>query len=745
MVKVREDQPILPDGNINIDAWVARLIEKGIIGENNAIATACKISQTADKYDPTNLSASWEQSSAFVTGLEMADILAGFALDEEALIAAILYRVVREGKLDINIVKVQFGDNVVQLINGVLQMAAISLSRNHQPSSVLGQSESQIENVRKMLVSLINDVRVALIKLAERTCAIRALKHASAEKKLRVAREVFDIYAPLAHRLGIGAIKWELEDLSFRYLHAKHYKKIASLLDEKRIDRQDYIDSVLNILANALEAADIKADINGRAKHIYSIWRKMTRKGISFEEVYDIHAVRILVPRVQDCYACLGIVHSYWQHIPKEFDDYIATPKENGYQSLHTAVIGPEGKVLEVQIRTENMHSDAELGVCAHWKYKGTDTKSNSKSGYESKISWLRQVLEWHEETGGDADFSNDFANEIDQDRVYVFTPEGHIVDVVAGATPIDFAYKVHTEIGHRCRGAKINGRIVPLSYTLQNGDRIEIIKASEPKPRRDWLNTNLGYVKSARAKSKIVHWFKLQARDQNIDAGKDILEKELKRLDIQDVDWQQLAERVNCKTPDDIYAAVGSGDLSAIQIVNKAQKLFGHEELPSQMHVSAPTIENTTDSIFIRGVGKLLTQIASCCKPVPGDEIGGFITQGRGVSIHRTDCSNFLQLSNTESERIIEVSWGGKENHLYPVDIKIVAYDRTGLLRDVSLVMANANVNVISVSTHSNKEEGLALMDLTIEIDSVDNLRKVLEKIQQLPNIVEVKRHRSR
>ncbi len=398
-------------------------------------------------------------------------------------------------------------------------MAAISTQRNDSDESVLGlPSQEQSDNVRKMLVAMVDDVRVALIKLAERTCAIRAVKDVDDAKRRRVAREVAEIYAPLAHRLGIGHIKWELEDLAFRYLEPDDYKSIARLLDERRMDRQQFIDKVIGILKHELVESNIEAHISGRAKHIYSIWRKMRRKDIGFSQVYDIRAVRILVPTVRDCYSVLGIVHSLWRNIPNEFDDYIASPKENGYRSLHTAVIGPDRKVLEVQIRTHAMHEEAEYGVCAHWRYKGSDQEGNTDS-YEQKIAWLRQVLEWHEELGGHS-LADDLSGGVEQDRIYVFTPDGHIIDFPQGSTPLDFAYRVHTEIGHRCRGAKINGRIVPLNTALKTADEVEILTGKHEAPSRDWLSSALGYLKTSRARAKVQQWFKLQAREQRRGAG---------------------------------------------------------------------------------------------------------------------------------------------------------------------------------------------------------------------------------
>ncbi|PZR40565.1 MAG: GTP diphosphokinase, partial [Ectopseudomonas oleovorans] len=653
---------------------------------------------------------------------------------------------VREGKIQLADVHQRFGPVVAKLIEGVLRMAAISASLNPRESLVLG-SQAQVENLRKMLVAMVDDVRVALIKLAERTCAIRAVKLADDEKRQRVAREVFDIYAPLAHRLGIGHIKWELEDLSFRYLEPEQYKQIAKLLHERRLDREQYINDAMANLRQELEATGIKPDISGRAKHIYSIWRKMQRKGLQFSQIYDVRAVRVLVPEVRDCYTTLGIVHTLWRHIPKEFDDYIANPKENGYRSLHTAVLGPEGKVLEVQIRTHAMHEEAELGVCAHWRYKGTDVKSGSNH-YEEKISWLRQVIEWHEELGDIGGLAEQLRVDIEPDRVYVFTPDGHAIDLPKGATPLDFAYRVHTEIGHNCRGAKINGRIVPLTYSLQTGEQVEIITSKQGTPSRDWLNPNLGYVTTSRARAKIVHWFKLQDRDQNVAAGKQLLERELARLALVGADFDKLAEKANLKTADDLFAALGAGDVRLAHAVNLAQQLLeperGNEQLELIPRKAQGFKPGKRGDIQIQGVGNLLTQMAGCCQPLPGDPIVGYITLGRGVTIHRQDCPTALQQTAREPERMIQVSWGPVPVQTYPVEIVIKAYDRSGLLRDVTQVLLNEKLNVLAVNTHSNKEDNTASMSITVEIPGLDALGRLLARIGQLPNIIEARRQRA-
>lgn len=745
MVQVRAHQPVNDDGSINLEAWLEHVTRVDPALDRQALQEACEFARDLEQQANTTPHHWSEDASTFRAGLDIAEILADLKLDQDSLVAAIIYRGVREGKITLAAVHQRFGPVVAKLIEGVLRMAAISASINPRESVVLG-SQTQVENLRKMLVAMVDDVRVALIKLAERTCAIRAVKEADEEKRQRVAREVFDIYAPLAHRLGIGHIKWELEDLSFRYLEPEQYKQIAKLLHERRLDREQYINDAMANLRQELEATGIKADISGRAKHIYSIWRKMQRKGLQFSQIYDVRAVRVLVPEVRDCYTTLGIVHTLWRHIPKEFDDYIANPKENGYRSLHTAVLGPEGKVLEVQIRTHAMHEEAELGVCAHWRYKGTDVKSGSNH-YEEKISWLRQVIEWHEELGDIGGLAEQLRVDIEPDRVYVFTPDGHAIDLPKGATPLDFAYRVHTEIGHNCRGAKINGRIVPLTYSLQTGEQVEIITSKQGTPSRDWLNPNLGYVTTSRARAKIVHWFKLQDRDQNVAAGKQLLERELARLALVGADFDKLAEKANLKTAEDLFAALGAGDVRLAHAANLAQQLLEPERSNEQLELIPRKAQGfkpgKRGDIQIQGVGNLLTQMAGCCQPLPGDPIVGYITLGRGVTIHRQDCPTALQQTAREPERMIQVSWGPVPVQTYPVEIVIKAYDRSGLLRDVTQVLLNEKLNVLAVNTRSNKEDNTASMSITVEIPGLDALGRLLARIGQLPNIIEARRHR--
>jgi GTP pyrophosphokinase len=744
MVKVRDDHPLLHDGSLDVSRWLDSIQQAYDVKDPETLGRALTLAKQLS--DEAIANRTYWSIDSVQMGIEMAQILLDLRLDTESLVAAILYRAVREGRLALQRVERDFGAEVAKLIEGVLRMAAISAIQNSRDEVVLGQRQAQVENLRKMLVAMIDDVRVALIKLAERTSAIRAVKDGPEDKRRKVAEEVFNIYAPLAHRLGIGHLKWELEDLAFRYMQPEAYKKIAGLLDEKRLARQDYIETVVQRLRDDLLGAGIKCDVYGRAKHIYSIWRKMSRKNLDFSQIYDIRAVRILVPELKDCYAALGIVHTLWRHIPNEFDDYIANPKENGYRSLHTAVIGPEGKVLEVQIRTHNMHEDAELGVCAHWLYKGTDLNAKDQ-GYEQKIAWLRQVLEWHEELDDLPELVGELRADINPDRIYVFTPEGHVVDLPPRATPVDFAYRVHTEVGNKCRGAKVNGRIVPLTYLLKNGEQVEILTNANAHPSRDWLYPESGYIHTTRARAKVAHWFKLQARDQNIDEGRQLVLRELDRLDLVNEPLTDVAKDMNMKSVDDMFAAVGAGDLRVGQIVHNVLKRAdtgnSQQELPLARKPEHSERHAKADDIYIDGVGNLLTQLAQCCQPVPGDDIRGYITVGRGVTVHRSDCDNLLHLEAMEPQRLLQVSWGNKPNSTYPVDMLIQAYDRTGLLRDVSSVLANERINVLSVNTQSNQGENTANMQLTVEVESLERFARLMSKIAQLPNVISARRVR--
>jgi GTP pyrophosphokinase len=735
MVQVRQQTLIDAHGAVDLERWLQQLPLVLEDKDRHRLLNACHVVQQAQQRKAEDTGDWAHDSNCLVAGLDMALILADLHVDPDCLLAGLLYRAVREGRVKQADVRACFGSEVMDLIGGVLRMAAISDLPLQTDNPVLGQAHHQKDNIRRMLVALVDDVRVALIKLAERTCAIRSVKD-DEQRRRQIGREVLEVYAPLADRLGIGHLKWELEDLSFRYIYPESYRKIARLLDGKRLERDRFISTVTDDLTTLLRNAGLQFKIAGRAKHIYSIWRKMQRKAIGFSQIYDIRGVRILVPDIKDCYVTLGLVHGLWRNIPNEFDDYIANPKENGYRSLHTAVIGPEGKALEVQIRTEQMNDEAELGVCAHWRYKGSDQESGMASTYEEKIAWLRQVLDWHEETGDARAVAEQFSFSVSQDRVYVFTPDGDVVNLAYGATPLDFAYHVHTEIGHRCRGAKVNGSIVPLTYHLKTGERVEILTSSEALPRRDWLQPGLGYLKTSRARSKVQHWFRSQARENNIDAGRHLLAKEFKRLALTSIDYQRIAKKVQLTTVEDMFAAVGSGELSSALVLNAAQGLVDRAPKPLPRSSKAGGSHQRDQ---VRGVGALPTHIARCCRPLPGDAIVGFITRSRSrsVSIHRSDCARLLNVQESAAARIVEVEWGENSQDNYEVDVAIVAYDRQGLLRDITGLFANARINVLTINTQTDRETHTATMRLRVEVPDLGSLSKLLERIDRLNNVV--------
>ena len=670
--------------------------------------------------------------------LAVVEILDGLHLDHETLAAALLHDVVEDTTVTQKDIEKEFSPGIARLVDGVTKMERISEFQEMAQSS--GQDHMQAESLRKLLLAMAEDVRVVLIKLADRLHNMRTLRHLDPGRQRRIAAETLDIYAPLANRLGIWQIKWELEDLALRYLEPAAYQELASQLDEKRAGREDYIHRVIELLAAELDTAGIQAKISGRPKHIYSIYRKMRHKQVDFSQIFDMRAIRVIVGAEKDCYAALGIVHGLWRHIPKEFDDYIANPKDNRYRSLHTAVIGPEGRTLEVQIRTEEMHRHAELGVAAHWRYKEGGT---SESDYEEKIAWLRQLLEWQEEEHSASDFVDRFRSEAFQDRVYVLTPQGRIIDLPRGATPLDFAYAVHSEVGHRCRGAKVNGHIVPLTYQLNNGEQVEVLTTKQGAPSRDWLNAHLGYLHTSRAKSRVRQWFKQQDFEHNVSAGRSMLDRELHRLGITGLAVDKLADRFKYRQGDDFLAAIGRGDINTGQLAGAINELVpGKDRMPAARRRGARKQRaRPAGGVSISGVGNLMTTMARCCHPVPQDPITGYITRGRGVTIHRRDCGNVLRLQGDDLDRLIEVEWGQASEQGYVTDIAIEAYDRPGLLRDITAVLANEKINLNGVSTATDEQDGIARMRLSLEITDIKQLSRVLTLISQLPNVVEARR----
>ncbi|MDH3316768.1 MAG: GTP diphosphokinase [Gammaproteobacteria bacterium] len=668
----------------------------------------------------------------------VAAILHELKLDHETITAALLHDVVEDTDIGLERIREDFGPSVARLVDGVTKMDAI----DEYTETALGTPDErrQVDRLKKLLLAIANDVRVVLIKLADRLHNMRTLHHLPEASRRRIARETLDIYAPLASRLGIGQFKWEMEDLSFREIEPQSYTTLDRRLHERRIDTERYVQRVVAALNRKLTENDIRAEVSGRAKHLYGIWRKMKEKNLSFDQVFDIRAVRILVNDVADCYSALGIVHTLWNHVPKEFDDYIANPKSNRYQSLHTAVIGPEGKTLEVQIRTQEMHAHAEYGVAAHWRYK--EGAKQARDDVEAKVTWLRQILEVKDESEGPRDFLDRFNAELLNERVYAVTPRGEVLDLPAGATPLDFAYQIHTDVGHRTRGAKVNGVMVPLTYTLKSGDQVEILTTRNATPSRDWLSLHLNYLKTPRARAKVRHWFKQQDYEKNLTAGQDVFQRELRRLGISNPDRSRLLSKFNYKSFEDLLAAIGHGDVSGSQLASALQHALPERvPIPTPGPVRRPKQKRADAGVQIHGVGNLLTQFAKCCRPVPNDAIVGFITRGRGVTIHRSDCPNMLRLDAERRRRLIDVKWTATDTKTYPVDVQINAYDRQGLLRDVTTILAAESVNVVSLDTRTRSEDQSAEIKMTVEVSDLSHLSRVLDRISQLPNVIEARR----
>jgi GTP pyrophosphokinase len=602
-------------------------------------------------------------------------------------------------------------------------------------------SGGNAEGLRRLLLAIIRDLRVVFILLARQLARLRAAEKLGAEQRRELAQITADIHAPLANRLGIWRLKWELEDLAFRYLQPDTYRRIVRLLDERRSDREGFIETTMHALRNALAEAGVGADIDGRPKHIYSIWKKMQRKSGEFSALYDIRALRVLVNDVAACYAALGIVHSLWPPVPSEFDDYIARPKGNHYQSLHTAVVGPQGKTLEVQIRTHEMHAFAERGVAAHWRYK---EGGGGDESFERKIAWMRQLLDTKDERSADGQADDaallaGFKTDLLEDRVYLLTPAGQVMDLPRGATVLDFAYAVHTDVGHRCRGAKVNGRIVPLSFQPASGDRVEILTGKTAEPRRDWMSAQHAFLTTQRARAKVRAWFKRIDLDANLTAGREILEREFRRLALHKVDLESLPQKFHLQTLDDFLVALALGDITAGHVA----RTLHEEQAPAAPAVAQPVraAKRHKDAVVIEGVGNLLTSIARCCQPLPGDAIAGYITRGKGVSIHRADCVSFARLRARDPSRAIEVEWGGAGGQAYDIDVVVRGYDRKGLHKDVTNVIAVANINLLAVNARADAVSGLVTMNFTVRVANFDQLSTLIGRLAAVPNVIEARR----
>ncbi len=680
----------------------------------------------------------------------VAAILCELTVPPDLIITGLLHDVIEDTAFTLEDIQKEFSPEIASLVDGVTKL-------NHLPNLLRGDQHSEaVENkieaapkkkireediaeaLRMTFLAMSDDIRVVLVKLADRLHNMRTLSYSSEEMQKRIAQETLEIFAPLANRLGIWQIKWELEDLAFRYVAPKEYKDIAEKLANRRADREHQIQDIIDRLKSELASEGVSVRISGRPKHIYSIYRKMMRKEKPFEMLMDLRGIRLIVEDVETCYKALGVVHMKWRPIPGEFDDYIAAQKDNNYQSLHTAVIYDDGKPLEIQIRTEDMHDRAEYGIAAHWRYK--ENQTHIKDSNQQKISWLRSMFTLQQDGEDAEDLVDGWKSDVFKDRVYVLTPQGDIIDLPAGSTPIDFAYHVHTVVGHRCRGAKINGKLVSLDYVLQTGNQVEILTAKRGGPSRDWLNPNLGLVRTSRARSKIKQWFKRQDRELNLAQGKAMLEKEFKRLGLKAIDLEPFLSDLGVKTVDDLYVAIGCGDIGSGRVINKiaeTEEQEMEEEYKFDL-VEAPSEITPSDTVQVMGLKGIATTMGKCCNPMPGDDIVGYITRGRGATIHRQDCPNILRVS--EKERLVKVSWG-QPGKTFTVPVQIKAYDRQGLMVDISNIISDENVNLIDMSMKMNQH--LAVIRLVLGVKGISQLSRILTRLESLPNVFEAKRKR--
>ncbi len=685
--------------------------------------------------------------------LATADILAGMRQDADTLIAALLNGCLEAGDMTEEGMSQRFGPGIGRMVGDLRRIGQLA---NVEAVIAAKEQDRHEENLRRLLLGIAEDVRVVLVVLAERLHLMRSIKDLDEARRRKLATDTRRVHAPLANRLGVWQVKWELEDLALRYLEPEAYRRIAQLLGDKRVEREAYIAHVIALLKSKFAEAGVRADITGRPKHIHSIWRKMQRKGVDMEQIFDLRAVRILVDSIADCYAALGLVHGLWRHIPKEFDDYIATPKGNMYQSLHTAVVGPGDKSLEVQIRTWDMHRHAELGVAAHWAYKES---KGADAAFQNRLVWMRQWMELLNEGEDDGDFLERFKSEFEPAHVYVLTPQSKVIDLPRGATPLDFAYAIHSEIGNRCRGAKVDGRIVPLNQTLRSGQTVEIITQKNATPSRDWLSIHQGYLKTARARNRVRLWFKQQDYDRYVTEGRALLEKELARLGVEArLQLDPIAHKCNFHKGDDLLAAIGRGDVPAGQVARQLGDLAGPaekdrvelepEDLVTQRRDRRRKVPHRPgrgrQEVVAEGIDDLMTHMGHCCKPVPGDAIVGYITRGRGLTIHRRDCDNLRQLIAAEPARLMEVAWAeASPEAAYPVDLIIVAADRKGLLRDISAVFSEADLTLLGVNSSTDRTSDRATMRFTAEVRDMDQLETLQSRLRQIPDVIAVKRPR--
>ena len=667
--------------------------------------------------------------------LDVAEIVRALDADDDVVIAAMIQPLLDGGYIDQTGAEKRFGNEAARLARALSQLGQFGLPADWTPDR--GLEAAQAEALRKMLLAMIGDVRLVVVRLAEQLQKMRSAKDVGATRQRKLAIETREVYAPLANRLGVWQVKWELEDLAFRYLEPLQYKHIASALKTRRSERERYIEELKTLLQSEMRSAGIEAVIDGRPKHIFSIWRKMQVKQLAFEQLMDIRAARVLVDSIAECYAALGVVHSLWQFIPGEFDDYIATPKDNLYRSIHTAVIGPGGEPVEIQIRTHEMHANSERGVAAHWRYK---EGGRSNQAYERKINELRSLLAPAEGTEGNRDFLDRVRVDLFQDRVYVLSPKGEIVDVPVGGTPLDFAYQVHTDLGHRTRGAKVNGRMVPLDYRLKNSETVEIITAKTPQPSRDWLSTQSGFLASPRHRNKVRAWFRKQDTSQNKTEGRAMLERELQRLGEKSPPMADLLRELALDSAESLHEALGLGEVSAAQVAGAMQRLLHARQAPPE-HPPAREASLRAPDVEVQGIGDLLSTYARCCKPVPPEPIVGYITVGRGVSIHSQACANLARLKIKSPARVLAVDWGEMGRSDFAVDIEVHAFDRRGLVRDVSAALADEKISIQGMTTVTDKRDNIVRMRIGISIAGLPQLSNVLTRIVQLPNVISARR----
>lgn len=760
MVMVKEQFPRLSAGDINLDLWLEKTFE------NYNSQSIAIIQDTAEfaRFTFTD-NATFYGQPCFEQGLECAEILSKLNADALTISAGIIYCSMQGAEIDFEDLQENLNNKkIIKLAKKIDAMKPIN-TLHEKTNKASGQ---QIDNLRKMLLAMVQDVRTVLVVLARRLCVMRGVQILGHAERKKYSKETMEVYAPLANRLGLSELKWELEDLSFHDLEPEIYKSLGKALKERRADREIRVSNAIELLISKLAELNIKSEVTGRAKHLYSIYKKMQRKSVPFEEVYDTHAVRIIVDTVDECYKALGLVHDHWKPITEEFDDYISTPKPNGYQSIHTAVIDQDGKYLEIQIRTHQMHQENELGVAAHWIYKesggsNNNSSSDKESGHEAKVAWLRELLDWHKTIGHDENNQEsrenleaveEFHDRVFEERIYVFTPNGDIIDLAENSTSLDFAYHIHSEIGHRCRGAKINGKLVALTHKLQTGDNVEVVTTKDPHPSRDWLNPDLGYLSTPKARAKVHQWFRRQDAEKNIAEGRQIIEKELQKIGNPEVSLEKLANSLNAKNIDLMFAGIACGNLKISQLLHSIKQLYPQIKLPEKNEKSAYTdykakpdfLTHNSSNISIQGVSNLLTHIAHCCNPLPGENILGYITQGKGVSIHKADCKNIKKLAHDEktNARILDAHWENidKQHHTVELVIETEEPDKPKqTIQALTSLLTQQKVQALQIEASFKTKANTNLINCALRIENIENLTKLIDKIQQIPSVIEVRR----